>query len=72
MTKNFTIGALLLIAIMLALRPDPESMCTDDPNTVVIEYECSSLDDYDEVPLEVTNECRKRAIESTIHSKTKI
>jgi hypothetical protein len=72
MTKNFTIGALLLIAIMLALRPDPEGMCTDDPNTVVIEYECSSLDEYDDVPLEVTTECRKRAIESTIHSKTKI
>ena len=72
MTKNFTIGALLIITILLALRPDPEGMCTDGPNTVVIEYECSSLDDYDHVPLEVTNECRNRAIESTIHSKTKI
>ena len=72
MTKNFAIGALVFITIMLALRPDPEGTCTDGPNTVVIVYECSSLDDYDHVPLEVTTECRKRAIESTRHNKTKI
>jgi hypothetical protein len=68
MTKNFTIVALAIIAALLALRPDPQDLCKDDPNIVVIEYECNSLTDYDNVPLEVIAECRSRAGIATKHN----
>ena len=32
----------------------------DDPDYVNIEYQCSKLDAYEEVPNEVTEECNKR------------
>lgn len=72
MTKNITIGGLLLITMMLVLRPEPENLCTDDPNTVVIEYECNNLSEYENVPPEVTAECRARAVATTTRNKTKI
>jgi hypothetical protein len=33
---------------------------TDDPDYVTIEYQCSKLDTYEEVPKEVIEECGKR------------
>ena len=33
---------------------------TDDPDYVVLEYQCSNLDTYEDVPKEVTEECIKR------------
>jgi hypothetical protein len=33
---------------------------TDDPDYVVLEYQCSKLDTYEQVPNEVTEECNKR------------
>jgi hypothetical protein len=72
MTKNFAIGALLFLVVMLVLRPDPEDLCTNDPNTVVIEYECSNLDVYENVPPEVVEECRSRAEETIKRSNKKL
>ena len=67
MTKNIAIGALLFLTIILATRVDPECADTTDPNTVVIEYECKNLDDYENVPPEVVEECRSRANEIGKH-----
>jgi hypothetical protein len=71
MTKNFTIGVLLVLTVMLAVRVDPECANTDDPNTVVIEYECATIDDYENVPPEVIEECRQRNEERIRHSKNR-
>lgn len=71
MTKNFMIGALVILVAMLAIRPDPECENTDDPNAVVIEYQCSELDEYDNVPPEVVDECKDRAIQATVRNKIK-
>jgi hypothetical protein len=32
----------------------------DDPDYVTIEYQCSKLDTYEEVPKEVIGDCNKR------------
>ena len=32
----------------------------DDPDYITIEYQCSKLDTYEEVPKEVVDECNKR------------
>jgi hypothetical protein len=33
---------------------------TDDPDYITIEYQCSKLDTYEQVPNEVIEECNKR------------
>ena len=33
---------------------------TDDPDYVTLEYQCSKIDTYNQVPDEVTEECNKR------------
>ena len=71
MTKNIAIGALLFLTIILATRVDPECTDTNDPNTVVIEYECATIDDYENVPPEVIEECRQRNEERIRHSKNR-
>ena len=71
MTKNFAIVALVILVALLALRPDPECVNADNPNAVVIEYQCSDLDEYDNVPLEVVAECKDRAIQATMRNKIK-
>jgi hypothetical protein len=47
-------------------------MKPNDPNSVIIEYECASLSDYENVPPEVVDECKSRAVEATTHNKLKI
>ena len=47
-------------------------MKPDDPNSVIIEYECASLDNYENVPTEVVDECKSRAEAITTHNKPKI
>jgi hypothetical protein len=49
------------------MKVDPECANTDDPNTVTIEYQCSDLSDYENVPPEVVEECMNRADQSTKH-----
>lgn len=69
MTKNIIIASLLFVVVMFWLKVDPECVNADDPNTVVIEYECAILDEYENVPPEVVEECRSRAEETINRSK---
>jgi hypothetical protein len=66
MLKNIIITVLSLVAVLLWMKVDPECFINhDDPNAVTIEYQCSALSDYESVPIEVVEECRDRANQST-------
>lgn len=65
MIKNIIIGSLLFVVALCWVKVDPECIQTDSPNSVIIEYECSNLEDYENVPPEVVDECRSRANEAT-------
>jgi hypothetical protein len=67
MTKNIIIIVLALAVMMCWIKVDPECMAPDDPDSVVIEYKCSELVEYEDIPKEVTDECRDRANQSTNH-----
>lgn len=68
MLKNVIIAGLSVIVIMCWIKVDPECVNnSDDPNVVTIEYQCSDLTDYENVPPEVIEECIKRADQSTNH-----
>jgi hypothetical protein len=67
MLKNVIIVLLSLVVVMCWLKVDPECIKPDDPNAVTIEYQCSDLEDYENVPPEVMEECINRANESTKH-----
>jgi hypothetical protein len=69
MLKNITIAGLSFVVLMLWIKVDPECTKPDDPNSVIIEYECSNLDDYENVPEEVVDECKSRAVEATHKNK---
>lgn len=72
MIKNIIICILGLGVALCWIKVDPECMKSDDPNSVIIEYECDSLGDYENVPPEVVDECKSRAVEATTHNKLKI
>ena len=66
MLKNVIIVGLSLVAVLLWMKVDPEcSINHDDPNSVTIEYQCSDLSEYESVPIEVVDECRDRANQSS-------
>jgi len=68
MIKNVIIAGLSLIVVMCWIKVDPECVNNgEDPNAVTIEYQCSDLEDYENVPPEVIEECRDRANQSTKH-----
>jgi hypothetical protein len=68
MFKNIIIAGLSFIVLMLWVKVDPECVNnSDDPNSVIIEYQCSDLSDYENVPPEVIEECRDRANQSVNH-----
>ena len=68
MLKNIIIAGLSFITLLLWMKVDPECVINhDDPNAVVIEYQCSNLVEYENVPPEVVEECRDRANQSTNH-----
>ena len=67
MIKNVIIVGLSFVAVMFWIKVDPESTKADDPNAVTIEYQCSDLADYENVPPEVVEECRDRANQSVNH-----
>ena len=68
MLKNVIIVGLSFIVVMFWIKVDPECVNNgDDPNAVTIEYQCSDLEDYENVPPEVVDECTERAIQSTKH-----
>jgi len=68
MLKNVLIVSLSFVVVMCWIKVDPECVNNyDDPNAVTIEYQCSDLTDYENVPPEVVEECRDRANKSTNH-----
>lgn len=67
MLKNVMIAVLFLVVLVYWIKVDPECMKSDDPNVIVIEYECSNLDEYENVPPEVVEECKDRANEALHH-----
>jgi hypothetical protein len=67
MLKNVIIVGLSVIVVMFWIRVDPDCMNPDDPNSVIIEYQCADLSDYENVPPEVVDECTERAVQSTKH-----
>ena len=68
MFKNIIIVGLSLIVVLCWIKVDPECVNNgEDPNAVTIEYQCSDLEDYENVPPEVVEECMNRADQSTKH-----
>ena len=65
MIKNIIIGVLGVAVIMCWIKVDPECMAPEDPDSVIIEYKCSELDEYEDIPEEVVDECRIKAKKST-------
>jgi hypothetical protein len=53
--KSTVITILIIIGILWLVRES-----TDDPDYVILEYQCSKLDTYEHVPNQVTEECNKR------------
>jgi hypothetical protein len=56
MIKNILVFVLIIVALLLWTRVEPE----DDSNLVNMEYDCSTLEEYETVPPEVMEECTKR------------
>ena len=57
-TTMMVLLGMVVILMWLGLDVDDEGY--DDPNVVAIEYECDKLEDYEKVPSEVAEECKKR------------
>jgi hypothetical protein len=53
--KSTIITILVIVGMFWFVREG-----TDDPDYITIEYQCSKLDTYEEVPKEVVDECNKR------------
>jgi hypothetical protein len=53
--KSAIITLLVLVGMFWFVREG-----TDDPDYITIEYQCSKLDTYEQVPDEVLVECNKR------------
>ena len=60
MLKNTIIAILTILVVLFWLSADSDEDGYDDPNTVTIEYKCSTLDEYANVPPEILDECRRR------------
>lgn len=65
MIKNILVFVLIIVALLLWTRVEPE----DDPQLVNMEYDCSALQEYETVPPEVMEECTKRLDLGLIKSK---
>jgi hypothetical protein len=71
MIKNVIIAGLFLLTLLMWVKVDPECVINyDDPNAVTIEYQCSDLSDYENVPPEVVEECRDRANQAINHKNS--
>ena len=68
MIKNVIIGGLLVIPVLFWIKVDPECIAPDNPESVIIEYKCSELFKYSDIPAEVVDECRIKA-EKAINNK---
>ncbi len=61
MFKNTIIVVLGIIVILFWLGEE-EDDTSNDLDNVIIEYQCSDLDEYESVPREVLQECRDRRL----------
>lgn len=64
--KIFKVVMMVLLTISVFLMwttVDTDTDEYDDPNKVSIEYECDKLNEYENVPDEVVQECKDRAKE---------
>lgn len=68
MTKNLVIVLSLIVILLLWMRPDMQY--SEDPDFVTIEYQCSDLAQYKNVPPEVTAECESRKPKPVSDKKT--
>ena len=61
-TFKFALFATIGLAVFIywMSTPDEDDMDVDDPDVVTIEYRCSELQEYTDVPEEVLQECSKR------------
>ena len=53
--KSSIITILVIVGMVWFVRES-----TDDPDYVVLEYQCSKLDTYEQVPDQAYEECNKR------------
>ena len=60
MLKNTIILILAVIVILFWLSADSYEDEFIDPDSVIIEYNCSVLNQYEMVPSEVIRECKNR------------
>ena len=58
MLKNFIITILAIVVIIYWIKDDSDE--DYDPEGVIIEYNCKTLDEYENIPPEVVAECRNR------------
>ncbi len=68
LTKNTIIVLLLILVLLLWTRPD--TMEVEDQDLVTIEYQCSAIEQYENVPPEVLQECRIRNQKPSLGKKT--
>ena len=54
--KNVLIIVLTTLVVLFWLSPEED----EDPDSVTVEYQCSLLDTYENVPDEVKEECYNR------------
>jgi hypothetical protein len=62
MIKNFIIVVLTVLLVLFWLGEEPDDTVSDDPNDVTLEYKCSEVDDYEDLPKQVLEECRARGL----------
>ena len=61
MLKNIIIIVLTILVVLFWLGEEPDDTVYDLDN-VIIEYQCSSLHEYDSGPKEVLQECKDRGL----------
>lgn len=61
MLKNIIIIILGTLVVLFWLSEEPDDTSNDLDN-VIIEYQCSDLDEYEDVPKEVLQECKDRGL----------
>jgi hypothetical protein len=69
MTKNVIIAILAFGAALYWIKVDPECIAPNDPDAVVVQYKCSKLIEYQDVPEEVIDDCRNKAEKATNNKK---
>jgi len=61
MIKNIIIVILGILVVMFWLGEEPDDTSNDLDN-VIIEYQCSTINEYESVPKEVLQECKDRGL----------